>query len=110
MFVENENEEMNVKELESLFKTLSDISDIQVVVTLSISKPFPDLTKILELLRRLYGFIRFIIVEVKRTPKQIMSHFTPNSEEDAFQSSEENNLDPLEGLFNFFNFPSSQIN
>ncbi|KAL0486949.1 hypothetical protein AKO1_001253 [Acrasis kona] len=90
IYVEKGKEARDVEELRNAYNALYNISNMQVVLRIMISQPFPCLTNILELVRfHMVGFTRFILIEVERTPKQIIS---------SFKSSENLTMDPLEVL------------
>jgi len=60
-------------ELLNLFQTLKSFSDIQLMVTLCLNRPFPNLKQLLEFIREQHGFIRILILSTERSPKEIVS-------------------------------------
>jgi hypothetical protein len=93
VYIQHGNEEQDAQELERAYGILKGISNMQVVIRLVISRPLPRLDRILRDIRQnMKGFTRFVIIEVERTPKQIMTHFKSNG------GQEESMMDPLDVL------------
>ncbi|KAL9654233.1 hypothetical protein ABK040_010265 [Willaertia magna] len=98
IFLPNGMEKETTMELSNGFSILKQITNLQIIVRIVVSRPFPKLDSILNLLRfTLKGLVKFIIIEQERTPNQIMKQFKSttieyNEEDESF------NLDPLELL------------
>ncbi len=81
VYVQHGQEDKDAEELERAFHTLRGINNMQVVLRLVISRPLPNLDRILRDIRyNMRGFTRFVVIEVERTPQQIMTHFRPQTE------------------------------
>jgi hypothetical protein len=93
VYVQHGNEEQDAEELQRAFHILRGISNMQVVIRLVISRPLPNLDRILRDIRfNMRGFTRFVIIEVERTPKQIMTQFKQEIDQEA------TTMDPLDVL------------
>lgn len=80
IYMEKGRESQSTQELRFAFENLRKIQNLQVIVRLVVSKPMPDLRSILQLLRfDMVGFTRFIILEMERTPSQLMKQFQPTT-------------------------------
>ncbi|EFC44668.1 predicted protein [Naegleria gruberi] len=98
IFLQKGIEKQTALELNNAFLILKQITNLTIIVRIVVSRPFPKLDSILNLLRfPMKGFCRFIIIEAERTPNQIMKQFkkcaVPFNEVD-----ESFNVDPLELL------------
>eukprot|EP00698_Gefionella_okellyi_P013133 TRINITY_DN3582_c0_g1_i1.p1 TRINITY_DN3582_c0_g1~~TRINITY_DN3582_c0_g1_i1.p1 ORF type:complete len:509 (-),score=102.28 TRINITY_DN3582_c0_g1_i1:437-1963(-) len=72
MFVRPGDEAQCLRELQELLSALKAIEGIQVIVTLSLERPFPRLDSILQLLRSEHGYVKFIQLSLERSPKKII--------------------------------------
>jgi hypothetical protein len=117
IYIEKGKEEHNTRELKNAYEALRTIKNLEVIVRLVVSKPLPDLAPFLKLLRfEMVGFTRFVIIEMERTPAQIMQQFKPNNQdvENRFaevhrQPNFSYSLDPLELLYNIEMSTKGQI-
>eukprot|EP01116_Phalansterium_solitarium_P001763 TRINITY_DN11581_c0_g1_i1.p1 TRINITY_DN11581_c0_g1~~TRINITY_DN11581_c0_g1_i1.p1 ORF type:complete len:422 (+),score=103.88 TRINITY_DN11581_c0_g1_i1:59-1324(+) len=67
------DEEQCKQELIELFKHLKAFSGVQLMVTLCISRPYADLTQLLNFMRDQCGFIRLILISMERSPNDLLS-------------------------------------
>ena len=85
-FVRAGDEAQCEQELGFLLSSLRDFTDIHLVVTLLIERPFPRLDSILQFLRRQTGFVRFIVLSLQRSPgeliKSMEERLTASAEKD----------------------------
>jgi hypothetical protein len=116
IYIDKGREASSAKELKHAHDTLKAIRNLQVIVRLVLSRPFPDLSDILKYLRfEMVGFTRFIILEMERTPAQIMKQFRPSENvENIFaevhqQADYSHSLDPLELLYNIEKSTDGQV-
>eukprot|EP01090_Pellita_catalonica_P020906 TRINITY_DN7683_c0_g1_i1.p1 TRINITY_DN7683_c0_g1~~TRINITY_DN7683_c0_g1_i1.p1 ORF type:complete len:536 (-),score=55.00 TRINITY_DN7683_c0_g1_i1:5-1612(-) len=72
-FLRQGDEELFLTEMATLFQSISLFKGIQIVLTISISRPFPRLHDFLTLARSHIGFIRIIIFSLERPPMDILS-------------------------------------
>nr|CAG4714554.1 unnamed protein product [Naegleria fowleri] len=98
IFVQKGFEKETAVELNNTFNALKQITNLTIIVRIVVSRPFPRLDAILNLLRfPMKGFCRFIIIETERTPSQIMKQFK-SSTSHYNENDEAYNVDPLELL------------
>ena len=60
------------QELSFVLSSLRDFTDIHLVVTLLIERPFPRLDSLLAFLRKQSGFVRFVILSLQRSPGELV--------------------------------------
>jgi len=73
MFVEQGKEEEARTQLAECLDCLRELSDMVVLVTLVVDRPFPDLAALLEYLRSQSGVVRFIHVTVQRSMTHLLA-------------------------------------
>jgi hypothetical protein len=61
------------EELQRVIRSVEEFVNIQLVVTLVVSRPFPRLNELLALLRAEYKLVRLVVVSLERPPKQIVA-------------------------------------
>jgi hypothetical protein len=71
-FLRRGDEEQCREEIIKLIDSIQEFSDIQLVITLSVSRPFPALKELLSILRKESKTVRFVIIALERPPKQIL--------------------------------------
>ncbi|PRP80922.1 hypothetical protein PROFUN_11363 [Planoprotostelium fungivorum] len=64
-YLKADDEKRCQEELTQLFSVLKGFSDMQLMVTLCVSRPYPDMSSLLRFLREQYGFIRIIVVSME---------------------------------------------
>ncbi|ELR14028.1 emp24/gp25L/p24 family protein [Acanthamoeba castellanii str. Neff] len=72
-FLRRGDEELCRQEIAKLVYSIQEFSGIQLVITLSVSRPFPFMNELLAILRKECNLIRFVIISLERPPKQILS-------------------------------------
>ena len=61
-----------ITEMNYLVSLILCITDLELVVSLSVEKPYPDLGAIFEFLKSLKGVVRFILLQRERSPREIL--------------------------------------
>lgn len=74
IYIEKTKEKENVAELQSIFKILKQIKNMKCMISIFISRPFPDLSEILKICRKEYSICKFIVLEYERSPGQIKTN------------------------------------
>eukprot|EP01087_Luapelamoeba_hula_P012798 TRINITY_DN3610_c1_g3_i1.p1 TRINITY_DN3610_c1_g3~~TRINITY_DN3610_c1_g3_i1.p1 ORF type:complete len:677 (-),score=102.42 TRINITY_DN3610_c1_g3_i1:39-1796(-) len=67
------DESLCIDELKKLFRSVQPFTGIQLVLTISINRPFPRLNELLQLVRQNAGLIRVVTLSLERPPKEILS-------------------------------------
>jgi hypothetical protein len=68
--------EQCVTELSALVAQIGQIHDIQLVLLLSVDRPYPDLTRVWQFVISQRGFIRFVMISRERSPAQLLEHLS----------------------------------
>lgn len=71
-FLKAGEEDTCVSELEKLIETLQKYEGIQMMCSIAVDRPFPDLSKLLELFKMHPSLIRIVLFSLERSPKQLL--------------------------------------
>lgn len=71
-FLGRGEEESFIAEMTYLISLVRDISDLELVLSLSLESPYPDMMKILQFIKSQKGVIRFILLSRERSPRDIL--------------------------------------
>ena len=61
-----------ISEMDYLVSIIRGISDLELVLSLSVESPFPDLGRVLEYVKTLKGVVRFVLLQRERSPRDIL--------------------------------------
>jgi hypothetical protein len=75
------DEALCLKELKELLSALQIVSDMKMVVTISLELPLPNISELLAFIRQQRGFIKLIEFSLERSPRQIMDSIARSVEE-----------------------------
>eukprot|EP01097_Dermamoeba_algensis_P003712 TRINITY_DN2540_c0_g1_i1.p1 TRINITY_DN2540_c0_g1~~TRINITY_DN2540_c0_g1_i1.p1 ORF type:complete len:482 (+),score=90.93 TRINITY_DN2540_c0_g1_i1:41-1447(+) len=102
-FLRQGDEELCCSELNQLFTAMKEFKEINLLVTIAIDKPFPNLGPVLSLLQSQKSLVRFINLSFERSPKDVLTKILKKSDhinksEDKEKPLTEEDVDPCEIL------------
>eukprot|EP01119_Soliformovum_irregulare_P025878 TRINITY_DN9697_c0_g1_i2.p1 TRINITY_DN9697_c0_g1~~TRINITY_DN9697_c0_g1_i2.p1 ORF type:complete len:329 (-),score=54.43 TRINITY_DN9697_c0_g1_i2:6-905(-) len=71
-YLDQGNEGECQSELTQLFQHLKSFTNIQMMVTVSLNRPYPSLKSLMRFIREQVGFIRVFVISMERSPKQLL--------------------------------------
>jgi hypothetical protein len=92
MALERGQEAQSLREMQRLVKAMRQFSSIQLVVSMAVSAPLPDLSALLAYVRSMPTLVRFVIFEYQRPAKRVFAASSESSEASSSASV------PLDGL------------
>ena len=71
-FLSPGEEEQFILEMDYLLSLVKGISDLELVLSLSLEPPYPDTMRLLQYIKSQKGYIRFVLLSRERSPKEIL--------------------------------------
>lgn len=70
-FLRQGDEQQCKMEMTNLFDYLREFTNMQLMVTICVNRPYPDLGDLLSFIREQCGFIRVLVISMERSPKEL---------------------------------------